>query len=72
MTRVHHNPDSWEGWYWGAAHHWGGSLRVGQSETYGTVEDLLKEAEMVVFGLATLKVQVVLMDLLKAQLEGNG
>ena len=49
MTRVHHNPDSWEGWYWGAAHHWGGSLRVGQSETYGTVEDLLKEAEMVVF-----------------------
>ena len=49
MSRVHHNPDSWEGWYWGAAHHWGGSLRVGQSETYGTVEDLLKEAEMVVF-----------------------
>ena len=49
MTRVHHNPDSWEGWHWGAAHHWGGSLRVGQSETYGTVEDLLKEAEMVVF-----------------------
>ncbi len=49
MTRVHHNPDSWEGWYWGAAHHWGGSLRVGQSETYGGVEDLLKEAEMVVF-----------------------
>ncbi len=49
MTRVLHNPDSWEGWYWGASHHWGGSLRVGQTETYGTVEDLLKEAEMVVF-----------------------
>ncbi len=49
MTRVHHNPDSWEGWYWGATHHWGGSLRVGQSETYGGVEDLLKECEMVVF-----------------------
>ena len=49
MTRVHHNPDSWEGWYWGAAHHWGYSMRVGQCETYGTVEDLLKEAEMVVF-----------------------
>ena len=28
-TDVHHNPDSWEGWYWGALHHWGGSLRVG-------------------------------------------
>ncbi len=49
MTEVHHNPDSWEGWYWGAAHHWGGSLRVGQCESYGTVEDCLKEAEMMVF-----------------------
>ena len=37
-TQIHHNPDSWEGWYWGAMHHWGHSLRVGQSETYGTVE----------------------------------
>ena len=26
MTRVHHNPDSWEGWYWGAVHHWGHTL----------------------------------------------
>jgi trimethylamine-N-oxide reductase (cytochrome c) len=49
MTRVHHNPDSWEGWYWGAVHHWGQSLRVGQCETYGGVEDCLKEAEMIVF-----------------------
>jgi trimethylamine-N-oxide reductase (cytochrome c) len=49
MTEVHHNPDSWEGWYWGATHHWGGSMRVGQCETYGTVEDCLKEAELVVF-----------------------
>lgn len=49
MTRVHHNPDSWEGWYWGASHHWGGSMRVGQSETYSGVEDCLKESEMVVF-----------------------
>ncbi len=49
MTRVHHNPDSWEGWYWGAVHHWGHTLRVGQSETYGTVEDCLQNAEMIVF-----------------------
>ena len=49
MTEVHHNPDSWEGWYWGASHHWGGSMRVGQCETYGTVEDCLKAAEMIVF-----------------------
>src|SRR5712671_6679754 len=48
MTRVHHNPDSWEGWYWGAAHHWGYTLRVGQSETYGTVEDCLQNCDMIV------------------------
>jgi len=48
-TEVHHNPDSWEGWYWGGLHHWGHSLRVGMSENYGTVEDLLKNCEMIVF-----------------------
>jgi trimethylamine-N-oxide reductase (cytochrome c) len=48
-TAVHHNPDSWEGWYWGAMHHWGHSLRVGQSETYGTVEDCLQNCDMIVF-----------------------
>jgi molybdopterin guanine dinucleotide-containing S/N-oxide reductase-like protein len=48
-TEVHHNPDSWEGWYWGALHHWGGSLRVGGGEPFGLVEDCLKNAEMVVF-----------------------
>ena len=47
-TEVHHNPDSWEGWYWGAIHHWGYSLRVGQSETYGTVEDCLRNCDMIV------------------------
>lgn len=48
-TRVMHNPDSWEGWYWGATHHFGYSMRLGQTETYSLVEDLMKEAEMVVF-----------------------
>ena len=48
-TKIVHNPDSWEGWYWGAMHHWGNSMRLGLGEAYGTVEDLLKEAEMVVF-----------------------
>ena len=43
------SPVSWEGWYWGAMHHYGYSMRLGQPETYGTVEDCLKEAEMVVF-----------------------
>lgn len=49
VTRVHHNPDSWEGWYWGAMHHFGNSLRLGLPGSYGTVEDCLKEAEMIVF-----------------------
>ncbi len=48
-SKLHHNPDSWEGWYWGAMHHWGNSLRLGTPEFYGTVEDCLKEAEMMVF-----------------------
>ena len=46
---MHLNPDSWEGWYWGAQHHFGNSLRVGVPGTYGTVEDCLKECEMMVF-----------------------
>ena len=48
-TPVVHNPDSWEGWYWGAMHHWGQSMHLGATETYGTVEDCLKDCEMVVF-----------------------
>ncbi len=48
-TKVNHNPDSWEGWYWGAMHHWGQTMRLGLAEPYRTVEDLLKNAELVVF-----------------------
>lgn len=49
FTRVHHNPDSWEGWYWGAMHHYGSSLRVGVPGFTSLVEDCLKETEMIVF-----------------------
>ncbi|MBL4800695.1 MAG: molybdopterin-dependent oxidoreductase [Emcibacter sp.] len=49
FTRIHPNPDSWEGWYWGASHHYGSALRVGIPSFYSTVEDCLKEAEMIVF-----------------------
>jgi molybdopterin guanine dinucleotide-containing S/N-oxide reductase-like protein len=48
-TPVDHNPDSWEGWAWGAMHHWGQSMHLGAPESYGTVEDCLKECEMIVF-----------------------
>jgi trimethylamine-N-oxide reductase (cytochrome c) len=46
---VLHNPDSWEGWYWGAMHHWGNSMRLGIADFYGVVEDTLKKCEMMVF-----------------------
>ena len=49
FTRVALNPSSWEGWYWGAIHHWGHSLRLGSPEPFGQVEDCLKNAEMIVF-----------------------
>lgn len=49
VTKLMHSPDSWEGWFWGAMHHWGNSARLGCPEFYGTVEDCLKEAEMIVF-----------------------
>lgn len=48
-TQVASNPDSWEGWYWGASHHWGYTMRMGVGEGYNTVEDLMQNAEMVVF-----------------------
>ena len=48
-THFEMNPDSWEGWYWGAAHHWGNSMRLGSPEPYGLVEDCLQNAEMIVF-----------------------
>jgi len=49
FTRVHPNPDSWEGWYWGAQHHFGNSMRVGVAGNYGTAEDCLQNAELMVF-----------------------
>ena len=49
FTRMASNPDSWEGWYWGALHHWGHSQRIGIAANYGTVEDCLQHAELIVF-----------------------
>ncbi|MBU6445276.1 MAG: molybdopterin-dependent oxidoreductase [Alphaproteobacteria bacterium] len=48
-TRMVLNPDSWEGWYWGAMHHYGNSMRMGGAEPYGQLEDTLQNAEMIVF-----------------------
>jgi len=48
-TYADHNPDSWEGWHWGAMHHWGFAWRLGISEQYDLLEDALKYCEMIVF-----------------------
>jgi trimethylamine-N-oxide reductase (cytochrome c) len=48
-TYVDHNPDSWEGWHWGAMHVYGYSWRLGLPEQYDLLEDGLKHAEMVVY-----------------------
>jgi len=49
FTKILHNPDSWEGWYWGAMHHWGHSMRLGIGEPFGQIEDSLKNCELMVF-----------------------
>jgi trimethylamine-N-oxide reductase (cytochrome c) len=49
VTRVALNPDSWEGWYWGAMHHYGNSMRLGATSGYGTFEDTLQECELMVY-----------------------
>ncbi|MGE4648082.1 MAG: molybdopterin-dependent oxidoreductase, partial [Arenicellales bacterium] len=48
-TKMVINPDSWEGWYWGAMHHYGHSMRNGAFEPYGQVQDCLENCEMIVF-----------------------
>lgn len=48
-TQMSFTPISWEGWYWGAQHHFGNSLRLGLTGAYSTVEDCLQNCEMIVF-----------------------
>jgi len=49
VTRVVLNPDSWEGWYWGAMHHYGNSMRLGATGGYGTLEDALQNCDLMVY-----------------------
>lgn len=48
-TPVLDNPDSWEGWHWGATHTYGFYWRLGMPEQYDLLEDGLKNAEMIVY-----------------------
>jgi anaerobic selenocysteine-containing dehydrogenase len=49
FTYGEHNPDSWEGWHWGAMHMWGNSHRLGINEQYGLLEDALKNSELIIY-----------------------
>jgi trimethylamine-N-oxide reductase (cytochrome c) len=49
FTEILDNPDSWEGWHWGATHAFGYFWRLGLPEQYDLLADALKYAEMVVY-----------------------
>ena len=49
FTPVLDNPDSWEGWHWGATHTYGFFWRLGMPEPYDHLSDALQNAEMIVF-----------------------
>ncbi|MDR1797460.1 MAG: molybdopterin-dependent oxidoreductase [Clostridiales Family XIII bacterium] len=52
ITYGEHNPDSWEGWFWGAVHSWGMSNKLGIPEQWDLLEDCLENCEMIVFWAA--------------------
>ena len=43
------NPDSWEGWHWGATHTWGYWWRLGHCEQSELLQDALKHTEQIIF-----------------------
>jgi molybdopterin guanine dinucleotide-containing S/N-oxide reductase-like protein len=49
FTEIIDNPDSWEGWFWGASHAFGFYWRLGLPEQYDLLEDALKNAEMIIY-----------------------
>jgi molybdopterin guanine dinucleotide-containing S/N-oxide reductase-like protein len=48
FTDIFDNPDSWEGWHWGAPHTYGFFWRLGMPEQYDLLEDALKNTELIV------------------------
>ena len=48
-TQQVRNPDSWEGYYWGAKHVWGFDLTLGEPYQDAVWDDVLEHAEMVIF-----------------------
>jgi molybdopterin guanine dinucleotide-containing S/N-oxide reductase-like protein len=48
FTDIFDNPDSWEGWHWGATHAYGFYWRLGIPEHYDMLGDALKNTELVI------------------------
>ncbi|MGA2263791.1 MAG: molybdopterin dinucleotide binding domain-containing protein, partial [Acidobacteriota bacterium] len=48
-TWIDHDPDSWQGFYWGAIHAWGFHWRLGQPPAYDLIHDTFQNTEMIVF-----------------------
>ena len=48
FTDILDNPDSWEGWHWGATHVYGFFWRLGMPEQYDLLEDALKYTDLIV------------------------
>jgi len=48
-TPVFDNPDSWEGWHWGATHTYGFYWRLGMPEPFDMLTDALQNTEMIVY-----------------------
>ena len=48
-TAVEANPDSWEGWHWGAMNMWGFSWKLGLPEQCDLLRDALENTELIVF-----------------------
>ena len=48
FTDIQDNPDSWEGWHWGATHAYGFWWRLGNPEHYDLLEDALRNTELII------------------------
>lgn len=48
-TQQVRNPDSWEGYYWGAKHVWGFDASLGEPPQDAVWDDVLEHCEMVIF-----------------------
>lgn len=48
-TRQMHNPNSWEGFFWGGVHVWGFQKNIGTPDQSDLLEDVMKNCELLVF-----------------------